>query len=181
MALEAGCVDVSAEGGKENGKTYGSVGTSTESGSIAVSGFNNPVIVVRNKRDFGTLLNTRDMVALLATAYGDQRCVFRVWATRDETAITLNDQSWSDFRDAHVDYIEYDNPNVATPMTFDTSKATLVFTSRVDQDQSYSTSALFEGRTSINQTPGDIFIFTIHRETGGSANVGVSYEFAEAI
>lgn len=181
VELQAGCVDVTSEGGIDNGKTYGSIGTSTESGSIAVSGFNQPVLVVRNKDQFGALLNTRDVVALLATAYADQRCVFRVWVTRDETAITLNDQSYQDFRDGHLEYVEYDNPNVATPMTFDTAKATLVFGSRVDQDQSYSTSALFEGRTDIYHTPGDIFIFTMHRETGGAANVGCNYEFAESI
>ena len=66
-------------------------------------------------------------------------------------------------------------------MTFDTSKATLIFGSRVNQDTAYSTSALFEGRTDIIQTPGDIFIFTMHRETGASCNVGVTYEFAEEI
>jgi hypothetical protein len=66
-------------------------------------------------------------------------------------------------------------------MAFDTSKAQLIFGARIDQDQSYSTSALFEGRTEIYQTPGDIFIFTVHRETGGSTSVGITYEFAEAI
>jgi|GEM_PF-2950195 len=179
--LEVGCVDVTAEGGKDNGKTYGSIGTSTESGSIAISGFNVPVLVVRNKKQFGTLINTRDVLALLSTAYGDQRCVLRIWATRDETAITLNDQVWADFRDAHIEYIEYDNPAVASQMTFDTTKAALIFGSRVDMGQSYAASALFEGRTAVYQTPGDIFIFTVHRETGGNANAGVSYEFAEAI
>lgn len=180
-ALQVGCVDITTEGGEERGKSYGSIGTSTESGSIGINGFNVPVIAIRNKKQFGSLLNTRDVLSLLATAYGDQRCVFRVWYTRDDTALTLNDQSWQDFRDGHIEYIEYDNPNVATPMTFDTSKAALVFGSRVDQDQSYSTSALFEGRTDIYQTPGDIFILTMHRETGGAANVGINYEFAEAI
>jgi hypothetical protein len=181
VTLQIGCVDVSSEGGKNNGKTYGSIGTSTESGSISISGYNQPILAVRNKKNFGALLNTRDVIALLATAYGDQRCVFRVWATRDETALTLNDQSWQDFRDAHIEFAEYDNPNVATAMTFDTAKAALIFGSRVNMDQSYSTSALFEGRTEIYQTPGDIFIFTMHRETGGNANVGINYEFAEAI
>jgi len=181
VSLQVGCVDVTAEGGKDNGKTYGAIGTSTQSGSIAVANFNTPVLVVKNKKNIGTLLNTRDILSLLATAYSDQRSVMRVWVTRDETAITMNDQSWSDFRDGHIEYVEYDNPNVTNPITFDTTKANLVFTSRVDQDQSYATSALFEGRTDIYQTPGDMFIFTIHRETGGSANVGMSYEFAEAI
>ena len=80
-----------------------------------------------------------------------------------------------------MEYLQYDNPNVTTPMTFDTTKANLIFGARADQDKSYSTSALFEGRTEIYQTPGDIFIFTMHRETGGTCNVGVTYEFAEAI
>lgn len=180
-AIQAGCVDVTSEGGEDKGKSYGSIGTSTQSGSINITGFNIPVLVVRDKRTIGSLLNTRDILALLVSAYGDQRCVFRVWVTRDDTAITTNDQTWADFRDGHIEYIEYDNPNVTTPMTFDTTKAELVFTSRVDQDQTYATSALFEGRTEIYQTPGDIFVFTMHRETGGATQVGISYEFAEAI
>ena len=52
--------------------------------------------------------------------------------------------TWVDFRDGHLEYIEYDNPDVTTPLTFDTAKAELIFSSRVDQDQSYTTSALFE-------------------------------------
>lgn len=181
VEMKFGCVDVTSEGGDDNGKSYGSLSTETESGSVAISGFNVPILVARNKKKFGSLLNTRDVLALLATAYGDQRCVFRVWATRDDTAITLNNQSYSDFRDGHLEYVVYDTPNVATPVSFDTTKADLIFGARVDQDQSYSTSAIFEGRTDIYHTPGDIFIFTMHRETGGSANVGVTYEFAEAI
>ena len=181
VTLNVGCVDVTSEGGSNIGTTYGSIGIDNQPGQVAITGFNQPVLVVRNKKMFGTLLNTRDVLTLLATAYGDQRCMFRVWATRDETAITLNDQTWQDFRDAHIDYLQYDNPNVDTPMTFDTAKAQLIFGSRVDQDASYSTSALFEGRTEIYQTPGDIFIFTMHRETGQAVNVGVTYEFAEAI
>ena len=154
VTLESGCVDVTSEGGRRDGETYGSVSISNQAGQVSISGFNQPVLVVRNKKLIGTLLNTRDVTALLATAYGDQRCLFRIWATRDETAITLNDQTWRDFRDGHIEYIEYDNPNVATPMTFDTTKAQLIFGSRVNQDNSYSTSALFEGRTSITQTAG---------------------------
>lgn len=183
VVIRCGCVDLSAEGGEFSRGFYGSVGISNDAGQVAVSGFNTPILVVRNLKTVPntTFRNTRDMIALLATAYGDQRCVFRVWATRDETAITLNDQLWNSFRDGLIEYIEYDNPNVTTPMTFDTSKADLIFTARVDQDQSYSTSALFEGRSEIFQTPGDYFIFTMHRETGGSCNVGVTYEFGEEV
>jgi len=120
------------------------------------------------------------MVALLATGYADNKALLRVWATRDDTAITPNDESWADYGDGHSEFLVYDDV-VATPMTFDTSKASVIFEARVGQDQSYSTSALFEGRTSIYQTPGDTFIFTMHRENGGACVVGVTYEFAEEI
>lgn len=176
-----GCVDITSEGGKNNGKTYGSVSITNETGQVSIDDYNKPIIAIRSKAFFDGLINTRDTIALLASAYGDQRCVFRVWTTRDFTAITDNDQPWMDFGDGHLEYLQYDNPNVANPMEFDTSKAELIFGCRVDQDQTYSTSALFEGRTDIYLTPNDMFIFTMHRETGGGANVGVTFEFAEEI
>ena len=182
VTICSGCVDLTSEGGGNGRGFYGSVGIDNAAGQVAISGLNIPILAVRNlPQTQSGFINTRDMVALLATAYSDQRSVFRVWATRDLTAITVNDQSWVPFRDGLIEYIQYDNPNVVTPMTFDTTKAELIFTARVDQDQSYATSALFEGRADIYQTPGDIFIFTMHRETAAGANVGVTYEFSEEV
>lgn len=181
VEIHGGCVDITSEGGKANGKTYGSIGMDNESGQVAITGFNVPVLVMRSKTTVNTLRNTRDTLMLLLTGYADQRSFLRVWATRDFTAITENDQSWADFGDGHLEYIAYDIPTVTTPMTFDTAKAVNVFSCRVDQDQTYATSALFEGRTSIYLTPGDMYIFTVHRETGAGCNVGVSFEFGEAI
>jgi len=180
-AIIVGCVDITSEGGENNGKTYGSISISNNTGSVAISGFNQPVLAVRSKITVGGLINTRDTLALLANAYSDQKSILRIWATRDFTAITPNDQAWVDYGDAHLEYIEYDNPNVTTPMTFDTTKADLIFGSRVNLDESYSTSALFQGRTDIYLTPGDMFVFTMHRENGQGASVGVTFEFAEAI
>ena len=181
VKIKAGCIDISSEGGKENGKTYGSVSVNNDNGQVSISGLNQPVIAIRSKLTVGGLINTRDVLSLLASAYGDQRCLFRIWSTRDFTAITENDQSWTDFGDGHLEYIVNDVPDVGSPMTFDTSKAELIFGCRVNQDDTYSTSALFEGRTSIYQTPGDMFVFTMHRENGGNTLVGVTYEFAEEI
>ena len=120
-----------------------------------------------------------------AAPYGDQRNFFRVWVTRDETALTLNNQTWTDYGDGHLEFIYYDmngdgSALVGTPMTFDTTKADLQYGQRVDQDQSSPTFApQVDG--DIHQTPGDIFIFTLHRETGASTNCGVTYEFLEQI
>ena len=182
VIIQCGCVDVTSEGGDTNGKTYGSIQVENESGQVSVTGFNQPVLVVRNKKIVGGQRNTRDVLALLASAYSDQKSMLRIWSTRDITAITLNDQVWKDYGDGHLEYIVYNTPAVTTPMTFDIAKATpAIFGSRVGQDESYGTSALFEGRTDIYMTPNDIFIFTVHRENGGTALVGVTFEFAEEI
>lgn len=176
-----GCVDITAEGGKNNGKTYGSISINNQAGEVGITGFNCPVIAIRSKKLIGTLENTRDTLALLASAFNDNRAMFRIWATRDFTAITPNNQAWADFGDGHLEYIVYDVPDVATPMSFDTAKATLIFGSRIPADSTYSTSALFEGRTNIYLTPGDMFVFTIHRDNGAASIGGVTFEFAEEI
>ena len=178
--LFCGCVDVSTEGGQVNGKSYGSIGISNESGQVSITGYNSPILAVRSKTTVSGLINTRDTLALLASAYSDQKSFIRVWATRDFTAITDGTQTWSDFGDGHLEYIELD-AGAGTPFTFDTTGLTPVFGCRVGQDNTYSTSALFEGRTSIYLTPGDMFVFTMHRENGGAALVGATFEFAEEI
>lgn len=181
VILNCGCVDISSEGGDESGGSYGSIGSSSDSGQASISGFNIPIIAVKSKATIDGKINTRDTLALLASAYGDQRAMLRVWATRDLTAVAPNDQNWVDFGDGHLDYIAYDQPDVTTPMDFDSSKASLIFTCRVNQDETYATSALFEGRTNIYITPGDMLVFTMHRENGLAMNAGVTFEFSEDI
>lgn len=178
VVLECGCIDITSEGGEINGKTYGSVNIDNESGEIDVIGYNQPVIAIRSKLTVGTLINTRDTLALLASAYAEEKSMFRIWATRDFTAITEGNQSFEDFGDGHLESI---SRSAISTMTFDTAKAVLIFGSRVNKDSTYATSALFEGRTSIYITPGDMFVFTMHRENGDTIATGVTFEFAEEI
>jgi hypothetical protein len=181
-AMQFGCVDITTEGGTQPKGEYGSVSVSNESGQVSMTGFNVPALAIRSKLLVGTLVNTRDTLALLASAYSDQKSFLRVWVTRDFTAITPNNQTWTDYGDGHLEYIVYDDPDVATPMTFDTVKAQpVVFGGRVGMDTTYSTSALFEGRSNIYITPGDMFVFTLHRENAGVMLGGVTFEFAEEI
>ena len=186
VVLECGCVDISIEGGEVDGKTYGSVSINNTTGSLGITGLNIPIIALRSVSTIGGLINTRDTRFLKTTGYADQRCVFRLWKTRDQTAITLNSQVWDDFGDGHLERIIYDlnldgTALVGTAMTFDTSKAELVEGARIDQDQTSTLTSLFEGATELYITPGDIFVVTLHRETGLAVNVGASCEFAEAI
>lgn len=181
VEIQCGCVDMTTEGGDERGGSYGSVSIANDSGQVSISGLNQPLIAIRSKPTVGGLINTRDTLALLASAYSDQKSIVRAWQTRDFTAITENDQVWQGFRDGHLEYITYNVPGVATPVTFDTAKADLVFSARAPQDSTYATSALFEGRTDIYLTPGDMFVFTVHRENEGAALAGVTFEFSEEI
>ena len=179
VVIECGCVDVTSEGGSVNGKLYGSIGVINDAGEVAITGYNIPIIAVRSKLSVNGKRNTRDTLALLATGYSDQRSMLRIWSTRDFTAISENDQVWSDYGDGHLEYIVFDP--TGNEMTFNTTKAELIFSGRVNVDSSYATSALFEGRTEIYQTPGEMFVFTMHRENGLAEKSGVTYEFAEEI
>lgn len=181
-AMEFGCVDITSEGGTDPRGVYGSIGMDSPSGQIEITGYNQPIMAVRSKKIVGGLRNTRDTLALLVSNYADNKCLMRVWTTRDFTAITDNDQVWTDFGDGHLEYLVADPDVVGAKATFDTTKAyPAVFGARVGQDTTYSSSALFEGRTNVYQTPGDMFVFTQHRENGGTAIVGATYEFAEEI
>jgi len=181
--MKFGCVDVTSEGGKNNGKTYGSISLEGDSSQTTVSSVNTPVLAVRSKLTVNGLINTRDTLALLASAYGDNKAIFKVWATRDFTAISEGNSVWEDFGDGHLEFIERPEGSGGT-MTFDKTKAgnRPIFACRVGQDETYATSALFEGRTEIYLTPGDMFIFTLHRENPTQTLIGgVTFEFAEAI
>lgn len=181
VEIHSGCADVSSEGGGNTNSTYGSLSVETATGGIDITGFNAPMLVVRNKKIVNGLRNVRDVQALSISGYSNAKSFLRVWITRDETAITLNDQVWTDFGDGFLEYIWYAQPPVATPMTFDTSKAKVSFGGRVPVDGTLISPAVFDSIADIYQSPGDIFIFTMHRETGSSSNSGVTYEFGEEI
>lgn len=180
VTMESGCVDVTTEGGSNYDGTYGAIATSSNSGSVAVTGYNALVLAVHSKETYLGRVNTRDVLNLALNAYADQRAVVRVWITRDGTAITLGTQTYVDYRDGNLEYVEYD-PAAGTPASFDTTKAELQFSVRVNMDETFTSDAVFSKAASLNITPGDYLIFTIHRENGLSANVGITYEFSEEI
>jgi len=178
--IKCGCVDVASEGGMNNGKEYGSFGISSEQGEADFpAAYNVPMVAVRSKLTVGGLINTRDTLALLASFYADSKAICRIWATRDSTAITEGNSTWVDIGDGHLEGIE--RAVTGGTLAFDTAKADLIFTSRCPADNTYSTSALFEGRTSIFLTPGDTFIFTLHKENQAAGQGGATFEFSEAI
>ena len=66
-------------------------------------------------------------------------------------------------------------------MSLDITKAEKQFSSRVNIDEPFPSDAVFSKAATLNITPGDYIVFTMHRENGGTANVGVTYEFSEEV
>ena len=181
VVIESGCADLTSEGGSAKHRTYGSLSVETESGGIAITGFNTPMLVVHNKISVNGLRNVRDVMAFAISGYSDTKSYLRVWFTRDPSAIILNDQVWTDYGDGFIEYIWYNQPPAATPMSFDTAKAGVTFGGRVPLDGTLISSALFEEAANIYLSPGDYLIFTIHRDTGSGSTAGVTFEFGEEI
>lgn len=181
VVIQSGCADISTEGGTNKGGAYGALSCSNESGQITISGYNQPILAVRSKDMVNGRINTRDTLSLALSAYSDQRSILRVWEFRDPNVIAPNQQAWQDYRDGHLEYIYNDDPDVITPMTFDTTGKKPLVTFRVNQDNTLVTPATYPDGTEIYLPVGTTLVFTMHRENGTSANVGVTYEFSEKI
>ena len=169
VAIHAGCVDVTSEGGIGNGKIYGAI-VATD---VALSGTSQPALIVRNKDLVNSLINTRDVEALTAVFSSDTRCTAEVWATRDDTAITLNGDTFTNYGEGHLEYL------IPTNATFDTAKAVQTYAAKTPANSTVETSAVYQGVSEIIQTPGDILIFSFTATPNIAASV--TYEFAEAI
>lgn len=180
--IHCGCVDVTSEGGEGDGKTYGSISISTDSGAVNLANtVNAPLLAIRNKRNYGGLTNTRSVTPLRSSVFAESRTVVKIWFTRVDAAITENDQVWQDYGDGHLEYLEYDNPNVTTPFTFNPGLAVLLYQTRLEAHSPRELSALFEGNVFLHHSPGTIVVFTAHAVAGGGVTAGATYQFAEEI
>jgi hypothetical protein len=184
VIIQSGCVDVSSEGGRGILKTYGSIGITTNNGQVSSSNLNVPIIAMKSIKTINGLINTRDTLLMAADAYADQIAVVRIWRTRDLSAINPRSQTWKNFKDGHLQYIEYETDiaiDGRDSMTFDTTKAELIYTSVTNQNTRMHIDLLFNDNSQIYIHPGDLFIFTIHNEIGTSLASGITVGFAEEI
>ena len=184
VSMQSSCVDVTNEGGKESLKSYGNLGVTTENGQVTSTGFNTPIMAIRNTLRFNDILNTRDVLLMGVNWYADNVAVIRIWRTRDFLAITPRTQEWEDYRGGNLQYIEYDDYNPLTnadSMQFDITKASLIYTSVINSLDSKNKYLLFEENAKIYMHPGDMFVFTIHESGGGTLGSGLAVEFAEEI
>lgn len=186
--IEAGCVDVTTEGGNDINKKYGSlaINNADNSTEVEVSNPNIPIIALRSKSlisgTSGNILNTRDTSILMVKGYGNQKGVVRVWKTRENasTAIELNDQDWTDYGDGHLEYII--RQEGVTAMAFDTGQAELITQARFNIDETIKIDDFSDIRTSLDLYPGELIVVTINRENlTGVIDCGAVLSFAEKV
>jgi hypothetical protein len=83
VEIRAGCVDITSENGSEEQLEY----ASAYAGNVSVS-TDTPVLVVRQPLLIGSAVNTRDLTLARISFSCAKKAVFKVWITRDGTAIT---------------------------------------------------------------------------------------------
>ena len=134
-----GCVDVTSEGGHQENRQYLSTSTSTDSGSIPVNLYNEPIIAIRVPDTFKGQINTRDFALTRITGYSDNKSILRVWGTRDATAITLSTDIWkgvkTEVQDDPLDNL-HKIENLSGNMSIDLAKMKLLHSIRIPNDGS---------------------------------------------
>jgi hypothetical protein len=166
------CVDITTEGGQKEGRQYISTSTSTDSGSIALSGFNDPVLAIRLADDYRGQPNNRDVAMTRVTGYSDQKSILRIWTT--VAGIGITGGTWNN--------IFTDNIQVSEDITsIDTNLCNLIHSRRLDVDTPEEITNPDAMYGDFYLTHGDYIIVTIHRENGGSSLSGATIEMAEEL
>lgn len=169
--LRCGCVDVSSEGGFKENRQYVSTATSSQSGSISVTGYNQPVLAIRIPNLFKGKMNTRDAVLTRITGYSDQKSVMRVWYTRNGVGVLTG--TWTPINGGNIESSEL--------LTINTAQLNLIYSNRIQIDDSTVVDNPDQNYGDFFLIHGDYIIVTIHRENGSGANVGATIELSEEI
>ena len=82
-AMYLGCADITSENGMQEQLEYGSA----YAAAVATS-TNTPIIVIKQPLLIGTKPNTRDLTLARISVACSKKAVFKVWSTRDPTALT---------------------------------------------------------------------------------------------
>jgi len=84
VQMVIGCCDISSENGNNNIDTLGS----TYAEAVTTNGADKPVLVIHNPLLINGLVNTRTVHVHQASVTNTKKCVFKIWRTRDASAIT---------------------------------------------------------------------------------------------
>ena len=157
VEMNIACADITSENGRTDTERF----SSAYAEDVAVNGANEPVLIVSQPLLVGGKTNTRGVTLARISVKCDKKAVFKVWITRDPTAITgatfqpVNSGSFveSDSPDMDATAVRATSVNIASMQFVD---AIPVEASRLQQvDNPY------RGRIEFPVVRGDYLVITV--------------------
>lgn len=173
VELNIGCVDITSENGAEEQLQYGAAYATNVS---VIS--DTPVIVVKQPLLISTETNTRDLTLTRISFNCSKKAVFKVWMTRDPSAITGATYKYVNYGS----FVECDSPDMnstavrATAVT--TASLRLVTAVPVEATTPREVSNPWPTGITFSIVRGDYLIVTC---TAATANADVVVEWGEHI
>jgi len=168
-----GCVDISSENGSDDRLQYASAYA-----EVTLTGTNQPVLTIYNPLQINGRTNTRMTELSRITLTCDKKATFKVWTTRDPTAVvgaTFVSSNQGSF-------VECDSPDAVAGAVKATSVVTaglnLVTVLPVQAGVTRGTDNPFQGRIDFLLVRGDYLVITVNVTTGACDAV---VEWGEAV
>jgi hypothetical protein len=173
VEIHAGCVDITSENGSDDRIQYASAYSSK-----SVSGTDVPVLCIYNPLQINGKTNTRMLEFARITFNCDKKSLFKVWETRDPTAII----GATFVARGNGSFVQVDSPDAVAGAVFATSvntaKMNLVTVAPLAASAHAQITNPDKNKIDFNLVRGDYLIITNHVATGACE---VVVEWGEAI
>lgn len=167
VQIECGCCDVSSEGGKRETRFYQSL----DSGELALSTAETPVLALRITPTVGGAMNTRDCVLTQIGGYCNDNALIKVYASRDQTSVAA---TWTDKNQGFQEFAT--NGDITA---FDVTKMRRLSTRRIPANGNAEISNPDQAVGDFFLIHGDIILVTM---TAKNNTLGGSFlEYSEEI
>ena len=157
VEMNIGCADITSENGRTDTERFGSAYAE----DVAVNGTNVPVLTIRQPLLIGSVTNTRGVTLARISVKCDKKAVFKVWITRDLTALTggtfqpVNSGSF-----VESDSIDMD-PTSVKVTSIDTTKLHFVDAIPVEANNRVPVDNPYRGRIEFPVVRGDYIIISV--------------------
>jgi hypothetical protein len=178
LIIKAGCVDITSEGGKREGRLFASISTgvtllSTDSSGVAMVGIKIPRTLTYGG---GTTENTRDLIASKITSWTRDEAAVQVYFARDVVATALDALTWLSLPDSTSQYL-IGGQSSALDTAFNTDKASMQLVVNEWNDAEIKNTVINPDMDSapFYVTPGDILIIAVQSLAGTDDNATTLY------
>lgn len=178
LTFSIGCVDVTSEGGKPEGRQFSSISTGTtlltcDANGVAMIGIKLPRTLSYGG---GTVYNTRDIVASKISSWTRDEASVQVWMARDTIAVTLDALTWSTVPDSVTQYLIGGQSSVLdAAFTTDKASMQLVLNEWDDMEVKNTIYNPDQDAAAFFLSPGDIMIVAVQSFLGNDDNSTTLY------